>query len=41
MPVIDFFERNDRKYPDEVALLELKQEEIARSIITWKKFDMV
>ena len=41
MPVIDFLERNARKYPDEVALVELNPEENDRRRISWKEFDLV
>ncbi len=37
--IIEMLERNARKYPDEVALIELKPSKNYRQTLTWKEFD--
>ncbi len=41
MPVMEYLERNARKCPDEVALVELNPEERDRRRMTWKEFDLI
>lgn len=41
MPVMDFLERNARKYPDEVALVELNPAQADGRRISWKEYGLI
>ncbi|MCF0115779.1 MAG: acyl--CoA ligase [Erysipelotrichaceae bacterium] len=41
MPVMDLLERNARKYPDEVALVELNPGQADTRRMSWKEYDLI
>ena len=37
--IVEMLENNARKYPDDIALIELRPSKNYRQTITWKEFD--
>lgn len=41
MTILDYLERNARKYGDEVALVELNPEQADTRRVTWKEYELI